>query len=604
MGFDDRTDSRNLTSTAMEKRMTTAEQLSRLEAALEYQVEDQDKVVEPSDEEITDVFRDFDSGPETSSDTMSHFSDSSSEEGEATQRGTGGQLELDYDARPKSTFGIDGNGELYRKDLRWYVSKTRKLVEHDAPQQKVEVEPLRFPPNLPGLFDKTEEKSPETPTSAQEIEYMTGTSLKDGSRKLEELFRKVHQPNNYTPAEALQIKRQMFKYRMHGRSGLEGIDEEPPIREDHLATAIWASAAAYLYRSERDQYHKEAEYQSGKRDEVTNELEETAELAEERELELQKQKQQLQRKNQEAESYRDAFERQRPLALQVKNAQMINWSPEIRQSVAEHIVAWINATNQLEGDPEIDPLNVDTVQLLLDSPFMTFTKLVSALTGLGYTFDADHLAEDLVQYTRPLGRVPAGILYASHHLENDENAVVQLLQQNDDLEQAMDENLLTRSLLEAQNKIEHLKEEDECLETSLAESRNAYQTLQCEHEIVVAANEELEGENTRLLKLLQEIKTWTEENTVVALNSAHLSPSRKEVSNWEKLESKREDSSESFTSSTKARAPTPVHVLPKKRRWVKRENKLKNTRRYQEDLAAAYKALGLYEEEEIVSTLR
>ena len=104
-------------------------------------------------------------------------------------------------------------------------------------------------------------ESPVTPSSAGALEFVTGMSMEEGKSKLAELNARAKNIDPNDP-KALQIKRQILKYGEHflryGRFN-DSILSTAEAQQDPELAAIWSSAMAHCYRTDRERYSHELE---------------------------------------------------------------------------------------------------------------------------------------------------------------------------------------------------------------------------------------------------------------------------------------------------------------------------------------------------------
>ena len=91
-----------------------------------------------------------------------------------------------------------------------------------------------------------------TPATAVQIELMTNIPVDEEARAraLDALFRRMQANDSITDAQALHIKRTLFAYR---NTEPEVDERNGKASQDPMVAATWTSAAAHLYRQERDQ---------------------------------------------------------------------------------------------------------------------------------------------------------------------------------------------------------------------------------------------------------------------------------------------------------------------------------------------------------------
>ncbi|KAK3051987.1 hypothetical protein LTR09_006941 [Extremus antarcticus] len=87
----------------------------------------------------------------------------------------------------------------------------------------------------------------------------------------------------------------------------------------------------------------------------------------------------------------------------------------VRFDVAEHIARWLDM-----GGSGVDcdfMEQVEQVEGMLAAEGTTFASLVASLTQAGFSFSARHLAQQIGTVMRPLGEVPVGISYAAGSMQ-------------------------------------------------------------------------------------------------------------------------------------------------------------------------------------------
>ncbi|KAF2483070.1 hypothetical protein BDY17DRAFT_140683 [Neohortaea acidophila] len=180
----------------------------------------------------------------------------------------------------------------------------------------------KAPSEVPGddLDNTDPDDDSKSPTSAEELEMLTKTSINDGIQGLRNAYHALAQRSLDDHAKTLRLKRQMLAfYTKHKK--LNVLDDD--LLEE--ACELGAKAAAHLYRSQRDEFRGERDEARDEvislvdeRDKLVKELrwmETQGEDANERQHQLAKAEKDLKHEKEKSMAWKAAYEKLHPLAM-------------------------------------------------------------------------------------------------------------------------------------------------------------------------------------------------------------------------------------------------------------------------------------------------